>query len=484
MQVNDGVERQKRIEGYFLHHFPYEPTSGQKQLINKLADFLLLRSERAIFILKGYAGTGKTTIVASLVKVLPRIAKKSVLLAPTGRAAKVLSGYSSKRAYTIHKKIYRPQTSSDGHIHLSLMPNPHTDTLFIVDEASMVPDVSQQTDSLFFSGRSLLEDLITYVFANENNRLLLLGDLAQLPPVGTLASPALDVTYMKKNFQAEIMSFELMEVMRQAEESGILRNATLIRTKIAAEDVRPPFFNILNYNDIQRIQPQEVEELLNSCFSRDNIENTVVVTRSNKRANLFNQGIRNRVLYREEEIAAGDYLMVVRNNYFWLPAESAAGFIANGDIVEVMRIKRKFELYGFHYAEVLIRLIDYPEEKELEVLLLLDTLTSVSASLTASEHNNLYQEIMKDYMDIPSKRQRIEKVRNSQYYNALQVKFSYSLTCHKTQGGQWENVIVDQGYLTEEMIDIEFLRWLYTAVTRAYGKLYLLSFKEEFFFQG
>ncbi|MHC1706358.1 MAG: ATP-dependent RecD-like DNA helicase [Bacteroidales bacterium] len=479
--MNAASEWQKQIESYFLHHFPYEPTSGQKQLISEIASFLLIRSFKPLFILKGYAGTGKTTIVSALVRILPRINRQSVLLAPTGRAAKVLSGYSGKKAFTIHKKIYRPQATADGYVHLTLMPNLHMNTLFIVDEASMVPDITQQTEGQFFSGRSLLEDLISFVFSNENNSLLLLGDSAQLPPVGTLESPALDVQFMKRNFQAEIRSFELTEVMRQAETSGILKNATALRIKISGNNIQLPVFDLSEHTDIQRVEPQDVEELFQNSFSRENLENTVVITRSNKRANLFNMGIRNRILYREEEIAAGDHMMVVKNNYFWLPAESSAGFIANGDIIEILRIKKRIEIYGFRFAEAMIRLIDYPEEKELEVLLLLDTLSSVSASLTAVEHNKLYQEVLADYMDIPSKRNRMEKVRNNQYYNALQVKFSYSLTCHKTQGGQWENVIVDQGYFTQEMLDTEYLRWLYTAVTRAYGKLYLLNFKDDFF---
>ncbi|MCX6270793.1 MAG: AAA family ATPase [Bacteroidetes bacterium] len=472
---------QKQINDNFLRQFPYEPTEGQKTLIARLSGFLLSTSDRPVFVLRGYAGTGKTTIVSALVKILPAMAKRSVLLAPTGRAAKVLSGYSGKRAYTIHKKIYRPQSSSDGSVHLSVMPNPHSDTLFIIDEASMIPDFTSPADGSFFSGKSLLDDLFHYVFSNENNFLLFLGDTAQLPPVGSLNSPALDPAYLKSNFHTDGDSFELTEVMRQAEESGILSNATRIRQKIGEEKPQPPFFRLQNYQDIVQLPPQELEELLNTHFSRDNLENTVVVTRSNKRANLFNQGIRNRILFREDEIGAGDYLMVVRNNYFWLPAESTAGFIANGDIVEVLRIKKRTELYGFRFAEALIRLIDYPEETDLEVILLLDTLTSEAASLSFADHNKFFQEVMADYMEIPNKRHRLEKVRNNKYYNALQVKFAYALTCHKTQGGQWENVIVDQGYLTEDMVNIEYLRWLYTAVTRATTRLYLLNFKEEFF---
>lgn len=437
-------------------------------------------SEYPVFVMKGYAGTGKTTIVAALVRVLPLLEKKTVLLAPTGRAAKVLSSYSGKRAYTIHKKIYRPKTNSDGNIYLSLMPNLHRDTLFIVDEASMIPDEQVSDDRLFASRRSLLEDLFDYVFANKNNKLLLLGDTAQLPPVGSASSPALDPAYLRSRFKAEVESCELTEVMRQAEESGILVNATLLREKILQAEIRPPFFSLREFKDILQLPPGELEDLLNTCLSRDP-ENTVVITRSNKRANLFNNGIRNRILFREDEIAAGDHLMVVKNNYYWLPPESDTGFIANGDIVEVLRIRKTFDMYGFHYAEASIRLLDYPEEKDLEVMLLLDTLQAETPSLSRPDQNRLFNEILLDFAEIPSKRSRIEKTRNHVCYNALQVKFAYALTCHKTQGGQWEHVIVDQGYLTQEMIDLEYLRWLYTAVTRSYGKLYLLNFKEEFF---
>jgi len=470
-----------RVYQALLRQFPYEPTSGQRELLALLSDFLSERKARRAFVLRGYAGTGKTTVVAALVKVLPGMGKQAVLLAPTGRAAKVLTAYSGKKASTIHKKIYRLKTASDGRFSLSLMSNPHTNTVFIVDEASMVPDQGDSGDSLFFSGRSLLEDLISFVFTDDTNSLMLLGDTAQLPPVGSVRSPALEPDYLASQFKLSVRQLELTEVMRQAQESGILTNATLVREKISTANPVAPYFTLAGFGDILRIQPAEVEELLQSFFTGKQPEDAVVITRSNKRAGQFNRGIRSRILYREEELSAGDYLMVVRNNYFWLPEESAAGFIANGDIIEVLRIRETTEIYGFRFARATIRMIDYPDEDELDVLLMLETLTSESASLPRADHDRLFNAIMNDYTEIASKRKRLEKVRNNRYYNALQVKFAYALTCHKTQGGQWKQVLVDQGWLPDEPPDTEYLRWLYTAVTRSCEKLYLLGFKEEFF---
>ena len=469
-----------RIAGLLHRQFPYEPTLGQVQLIQKLADFLINTDHNPLFIMRGYAGTGKTTIVSALVKVLPYVNLRSVLLAPTGRAAKVLASYSGKQAFTIHKKIYRPATTADGGIYLTLMPNLHTNTVFIIDEASMVPDVQGGSDAVF-SGRNLLEDLIQYVFSGDNCRLLLLGDVAQLPPVGLTSSPALDPRHLKNSYFMNPKGYELTEVVRQASESGILVNATNIREMINSQKSTPPFFDLRGYNDVVKINGAELEELLQDLYTRGGNEESVVITRSNKRANQFNQGIRNRVLYREEEIEAGDFLMVVKNNYFWLPKESNAGFIANGDIIEVLSVRKRFEMYGMQFAKAFIRLIDYPEEKELDVLLLTSTLHTETPSMTWSENQKFFNEIMQDYMELTSKRNRMEKVKNSEHYNALQVKFAYALTCHKTQGGQWEHVVVDQGYLTDDMINTEYLRWLYTAVTRATKKLYLLNFKEEFY---
>jgi exodeoxyribonuclease-5 len=469
----------KHIAAMLLRQFPYQPTVGQLHFIDKLSAFLNTRQERPVFVLKGYAGTGKTTLVSSLVKILPYINMQSVLLAPTGRAAKVLSSYSGKTAHTIHRKIYFCVTSAEGQIKMTLMPNPHKNTVFIVDEASMVPDGPSATDT--FRGPNLLEDLINYVFSAENNFLLFIGDQAQLPPVGISQSPALDLNYLKNSFSLAIDSIELQEVVRQAKESGILSNATRIREKIQMEKVELPLFHTTGFPDVIRLNGSDLEEVLNEFYSRGGSEDSVVVTRSNKRANMFNDGIRARILFRENELEAGDHLMVVKNNYFWLGKESKAGFIANGDVLEVLTVKRRFEIYGFQFASVTIRLVDYPEEKDMEVLLLLDTLHSLTPSLSQADNNRLFNEVLQDFTDIPNKRARLDKVKNSEHFNALQVKFSYALTCHKTQGGQWENVIVDQGYVTDEMMDNDYLRWMYTAVTRATKKLYLLNFDAKYY---
>jgi hypothetical protein len=469
----------KHIAAMLLRQFPYQPTVGQLHFIDKLSAFLNTRQERPVFVLKGYAGTGKTTLVSSLVKILPYINMQSVLLAPTGRAAKVLSSYSGKTAHTIHRKIYFCVTSAEGQIKMTLMPNPHKNTVFIVDEASMVPDGPSATDT--FRGPNLLEDLISYVFSAENNYLLFIGDQAQLPPVGISQSPALDLNYLKNSFSLAIDSIELQEVVRQAKESGILSNATRIREKIQMDQVELPLFHTSGFPDVIRLNGSDLEEVLNEFYSRGGSEDSVVVTRSNKRANMFNDGIRARILFRENELEAGDHLMVVKNNYFWLGKESKAGFIANGDVIEVLSVHRRFELYGFQFAKVIIRLIDYPEEQDMEVLLLLDTLHSLTPSLSQADNNRLFNEVLQDFTDIPNKRARLDKVKNSEHFNALQVKFSYALTCHKTQGGQWENVIVDQGYVTDEMMDNDYLRWMYTAVTRATKKLYLLNFDAKYY---
>ncbi len=467
----------KIINKFFL----FEPTDDQKELIEKLSFFLHEIEKDKAFIIKGYAGTGKTTIVSALVNALPYLKKKAVLLAPTGRAAKVLSEYTGMRAYTIHKKIYFVQTTSDGHTLLTLQQNKHKNTIFIVDEASMIPDSSANKENNLFSDRSLLEDLILYINEGYNCNLMLIGDTAQLPPVGSEISPALDLNYLKTSFRLDLTEFELTQVVRQAYESGILTNATNLRKKLKNEDLKPPFFNIINYQDIISITGNELEDVLNTAYSQNERDNIVIICRSNKRANLFNQEVRKRILYQENEISTGDYMMIVRNNYFWLPEDSETGFIANGDIVELLKINKTEEIYGFRFADVSLRLIDFPDEKDLEVKILLDTISTETPSLAYNEYNKLWTEIMKDFEDLPTKRERYQKVKNSPYLNALQVKFAYSLTCHKTQGGQWDIVFIDQGYITEDMINTEFIRWLYTATTRAVKKLYFINFSDFFF---
>jgi exodeoxyribonuclease-5 len=471
-----------RVIDLLRKNFPYEPTQDQAKLLGELAVFLTLgwRQANALFIIRGYAGTGKTTVVQSLVEVLPLIGKKTVLLAPTGRAAKVLANYTKRQANTIHRKIYLAHTNKDGLINLKMQTNYHKHTLFIVDEASMIQH-AMSAEGALFSARNLLDDLFQFVYSGENCRMLFIGDAAQLPPVGLDRSPALDIDFLKNAYHLSIDSVELTQVVRQASESGILVNATAIRQQVQEQKLTFPMFSVTGFPDIQRLSGSDLEEALNSAYSGRERENNAVICRSNKRANIYNREIRRRILFLEEEISTGDYLMVVKNNYFWLPEESTAGFIANGDIVELVRIRKIEEMYGFRFADVTIRFIDYPDEKELDVKIILDTLMSESAALPQSENNRLYQSVLEDYSEVTRKRERMDKVKTNPYFNALQVKFAYALTCHKTQGGQWDTVFIDQGYLNDKMLNVEFLRWLYTAVTRATKKLYLISFEERFF---
>lgn len=429
-------------------------------------------------LLRGYAGTGKTSLVSALIRTLPQLRVSSLLLAPTGRAAKVLSGYSGRQAFTIHKKIYMTATDATGQMRTVRAVNKHSYTLFIVDEASMIgvePTASRH---------SLLEDLVEYVYSGNHCRLMLIGDTAQLPPVGQSESPALDDRYLKTSFGLNVHSQELTEVVRQQSLSGILANATVLRSQIAdmriADEAQLPLFSVAD--DVVNLNGEDLMEVLNREYSGDGLEDVVVVTRSNKRANLFNQGIRSSVLFREGEVNAGDYLMVVKNNYYWLDDDSTIGFIANGDIVEVLSVRHVQELYGFRFADATLRFVDYPEEQPRDCKLMLSTLYSESPSLTAEEQERLYTTVMEDYADLPHKADRLRELRQNPYYNALQVKFSYALTCHKTQGGQWRTVIIDQGFLPpDQRLDRDYLRWLYTAFTRASGRVYLLGFDERFF---
>lgn len=463
-------------------HFMFSPTDDQKQVIDHFSAFEVSQKENPLYILKGYAGTGKTTLVSTYVKMLSAAHKKYVLLAPTGRAAKVLAQYTGKKAHTIHRFIYRFYRSPDGNAKFLLAPNTYSNTVFFIDEASMIGDQNQSVDSLFNS-RSLLEDLLVYVYSNENNKLIFVGDTAQLPPVGLDISPALLPDYFRSIFNVAAYAFELKEVMRQSLDSGILSVATSIRHKIADQITIPPFFDTSQFKtDVVKITSgEEFEETLQSIYSSGEINLGIVVCRTNKRANLFNKQIRNYILQKETDIEGGDLMMVVKNNYYWLDETSKAGFIANGDLIEIIRLKRTFEMYGFHFAEAEINLLDYPDEKEHEVILLLDTIDSEGPGLTEENRQLLFQRVEEDYSDIPQRRKRIAMVQKNPYYNALHVKFAYALTCHKTQGGQWPFVIVDQGYLNEDMINIEYLRWLYTAVTRATKKLFLVNFNHDLF---
>ncbi|UKJ09055.1 ATP-dependent DNA helicase [Solitalea lacus] len=459
--------------------FPYQPTFQQQELFRGLDEFLIRRNNDSAFIVRGYAGTGKTTVVSALVKLLPKYKLKSVLLAPTGRAAKVISSYAGKEAFTIHKKIYRKRDASSPVSGFTRAINPHTDTIFIVDEASMISN--QQAEGPDLYGQNLLTDLLEYVFNQKNCKLILVGDTAQLPPVGLNYSPALDKEYLQSNYHLDVTEVELTDVLRQQLESGILENATRIRELIRDEIETFPQIVTKGYTDTFRMTGEKMIEGLNYAYDKYGIEDTLIITRSNKSANLFNQQIRGRILYREEEISTGDYLMVVRNNYFWLPQESNHAFIANGDIARIKRIKGTSDLYGFRFAEVTLEFPDYPDEQELTCKILLDTLSSESPNLNSSDSKRLYETISEDYKHIVNKRERAQKLKEDPYYNALQVKFAYAVTCHKAQGGQWKAVFVDQGYLTEEMVNTDFLRWLYTAVSRSTQELFFVNFVNQFF---
>jgi exodeoxyribonuclease-5 len=473
------------FSNFIFREFPYSPTPGQQNLIKRLADFIVSdMGQFPLFLLEGYAGTGKTTVVSTLVKALPKAGYSAVLLAPTGRAAKVLSLYAQMPAFTIHKRLYRPAMDADGHVHFQVQQNKSVRTLFIVDEASMIPDDRQSGENTAFQMRNLLEDLIGHVFSGQDCKMLFLGDSCQLPPVGSVQSPALDTDLLRESYYLDLDSFILSDVVRQSLESGILSVATGIRAKIGinGSGLPLPLFGKENaFADVISITGIDMPDAMQQAFSDYGRENTVVITRSNKRANLFNQAIRERILFHENELAAGDNLMVVRNNYFWLPDESKAGFIANGDIIEVQSIRKTEELYGFRFAEATVRMVDYPDEPSFDVKLLLNTINSEGPALNYEDNQKLFNEVMADYMGESTRRKRMAGLRNNPHFNALQVKHASALTCHKTQGGQWDAVFIEKGYLKDEMIDTEYLRWLYTAVTRATKKLFLINFEERFF---
>src|SRR6187402_1596046 len=459
--------------------FPFQPTYNQDIFFQKIAIFLTDTQNETIFVLKGYAGTGKTTVISTIVNSLLEINKKYVLLAPTGRAAKVIANYSNKPAFTIHKKIYFPKKSSGGGVAFTKQVNKHKNTIFIVDEASMISD--SNSDSKLYDNGSLLDDLIQYVYSGTNCKMILLGDTAQLPPVNLDISPALDTHTLGAHYDKEIDHIELDEVMRQEENSGILYNATELRELLKSHFIDAFKFNLKSFKDIVRLTDgYDIQDAINSAYSNYSIEDTAFIVRSNKRANAYNQQIRMKILDKESELSAGDFLMVVKNNYFWLKDSDEAGFIANGDIIEILEMFGIKELYGFKFAKVKIRMIDYPDQKPFETVLLMDTIKSESPSLTFEESNRLYQEVMLDYESETTKYKKFQKVKENEYFNALQVKFSYAITCHKSQGGQWNTVFIEQPYLPNG-IDRDYIRWLYTAMTRAKNKLYLIGFKDESF---
>jgi len=466
---------------YISKCFPHTPTGQQLELFNRLHAFLNSDNGDDCFILKGYAGTGKTTVISALVKGLRHYQYKSVLLAPTGRAAKVITGYSGKKAFTIHKRIYRKKSAMNIDDSFMIADNIATDTLFIVDEASMISDEVNGANH-----KSLLQDLVNYVYNTKNCKLMLVGDTAQLPPVGSDSSPALEEKVLKDHFRLTVFSYEMTDVVRQEKDSGILLNVTGIRNIIRKGKIETPKIITKGFKDVYRINGDKLEEGLNYAYNKFGMDRTLVICRSNKNANLYNQQIRNRILFRDEEITGGDQLMVVRNNYFWLQEEeeNSTGFIANGDIARIKKIRNFEDMYGFRFADAQLEFIDYAENLTINCKLMLDTLYAEAPALAPVDQKRFFLEVMKDYDHIPNKREKYNELKTNPYYNALQVKFAYAVTCHKAQGGQWDAVFVDQGYLTEDMINYDFLRWFYTACTRATTTLFLVNFNQRFYAAG
>ena len=469
-------QHKQTFQEEFKSYLSFSPTNDQQRLIDLLAAFISSNNEREIMVIKGYAGTGKTNMVATLAKTLPTFKWKSSLLAPTGRAAKVLSMYAKLPAQTIHKKIFRKTASHDGGVIFTLGENLHKNTVFIVDEASMIGLDNPSNESIY---GSLLESLFEYVFSGDNCKLILVGDTAQLPPVGSNESPALSIDYLNTAYHLNIKHIELTQVARQQDSSGILQNATYLRDCIRQEINYFP--KLTPFKDVVRLNGDELEDALNNAYSKYGFNDVLIVTRSNKRANLFNQAVRARIRYMDDDLCGGDLMMVVKNNYFWLNEKSEIGFIANGDSLQIKKITSRKELYGFNFAECVVELCDYENQPEISVNLLLDSISAETSALTREQQQYLYEGVMEDVADEPIKGKRMMYLKNSPFYNALQVKFNYAVTCHKAQGGQWPVVFIDQGYLTKDMINVEFLRWLYTAFTRASEKIYLMNFSDDFF---
>ena len=468
-----------------LQQFGFPPTQEQAHALEVFAEFLTDRDPHAVMILRGCAGTGKTTLSGAIVRTLKEIRQKVMLLAPTGRAAKVFSLNSGSPAYTIHRRIYREKSFSGVEGQFNLNDNLYTDTLFMVDEASMIANMG--LGGMSFGSGCLLDDLVHFVYQGRNDRLLLIGDKAQLPPVGEEESPALHAA-MLEGYGLKVYECDLNEVLRQSEESGILYNATMIRQMITHDDITQlPKIHFAGYSDIKQMPGAELIESLAYSYHHVGLDDTIVVTRSNKRANIFNQGIRNMVLDREEELSQGDILMIVKNNYYWMEEERKSNnklqsneipaFLANGDRAKVLKVRRRIDLYGFRFATLLLQFPDYGNY-ELEATVLLDTLTSEAPALTHEQQEQLFHQIEEDYQDIPLKTDRMKAIRQNQFFNALQVKFAYAVTCHKAQGGQWAHVYVDQGYMTDDMLNPDYIHWLYTAFTRATEMLYLVNWPE------
>lgn len=477
----------EELKYQILQQFGFPPTPEQAQALDVFVQFMTDSNPHAVMILRGSAGTGKTSLSGAVVRTLRAVRQKVMLLAPTGRAAKVFSLNSGMPAYTIHRRIYREKAFAGVDGQFNLNDNLYTDTLFMVDEASMIANLG--LGGTTFGSGCLLDDLIHFVYQGRNDRLLLIGDKAQLPPVGEEESPALSAA-MLQGYGLSVYECDLNEVVRQSQQSGILFNATRIRQMITHDDITQlPKIRFSGFSDIREMPGAELIEALGDSYHQVGLDDTIVVTRSNKRANIFNQGIRNMVLDREEELESGDMLMIVKNNYYWMEEErkkikeseerrvlsnELPAFLANGDRAKVMKVSHRIELYGFHFATLLLKFPDY-DNYELEATVLLDTLTSEAPALTHDQQEQLFHKIEEDYQDIPLKADRMKAIRQDPYFNALQVKFAYAVTCHKAQGGQWSHVYVDQGYMTDDMLTPDYIHWLYTAFTRATEMLYLVN---------
>ncbi|MDR0537709.1 MAG: AAA family ATPase [Tannerellaceae bacterium] len=459
-----------------LQNFPYEPTDNQAATIRHLSEFLLHGEPDSIFLIKGYAGTGKTSLVGALVKTLSSLHAPTVLLAPTGRAAKVFSLYAGKSAFTIHRKIYRQKAFNNEPADFLLAENKLKNTIFIVDEASMI--ANSATDSIIFGSGRLLDDLVKYVYAGENCRLIIMGDEAQLPPVQLLESPALQRDNLA-GYNLKVETTELTQIIRQKKDSAILYNATLLRNALRKGNVAAyPQLNLNIGTDIARISGADILEELSNAYARDGIDQTMTIVRTNKRANQYNNAIRSRVFFHEEELSSGDRLMITRNNYTQATDNPETDFFANGEIIHVVKVKKTINLYGFRFADVIVRFDDYDFETDIRILL--DTLQAETPTLSKELNDKLFYSVMEDYADITRKAERIKKIKADLNYNAVQVKYAYAITCHKAQGGQWMNIFLDPGYLTETMMGEDFYRWLYTAFTRAAKRLWLINISTEF----
>lgn len=469
---------QESFYSTFLEHFGLTPTDSQLALFGELEKFARAHNSKNIFLVKGYAGTGKTSLMSAFVKSLHIFKVKTKLLAPTGRAAKVFSLKAGTDAFTIHKHIYRRKSKVDITSGLDLQKNLFKNTIFFVDEASMIGDYTLLKDGQI-NPRNLLEDLIEYVYSGENCRLILIGDEGQLPPVGSDFSPALNDEYMTNHFPSlNVQSYRLKEVLRQSEDSEVLRNATLLRN---TDWVDYPKFDLKKGGDLIRINGLELQDALEASYSNYGTEETILITRSNKNANEYNRQIRGRILWYEEQLCSGDILMVVKNNYFWLGDDTKIGFIANGEMIRVVRVRKVEEMHGFEFTHLLVRFIDYDELGEVELIIHTEALTADGPSLSRERLKDLFFSVERDYSYIREKKKRYEKILADPYFNALQVKYAYAVTCHKSQGGQWSDVYIDQGFINQEMLNPDYYRWLYTALTRGTNRVYLVNFADEFF---